>query len=155
MKLYLEIQNTTQCKNVPTRVLMEEWVKTALEMLDYREPITELTIRIVDELESKQLNLQYRAKDKPTNILSFPFEAPPQVPCDLLGDLVICSQIVEQEALAQSKSLQDHWAHLLIHGVLHLLGFDHIEEDEANEMETLEIAILESLAIKNPYILLN
>ena len=152
MQLSLEVQNTIECKALPTKAQMCEWVKMALTMAGYRSPSAEITVRIVSQTESEHLNSEYRNKNKPTNILSFPFEAPPQVTCDLLGDLVICFQVVEQEAIEQSKSFQNHWAHLLVHGTLHLLGFDHIEEEEAEEMEGLEISILESLEIKNPYI---
>ena len=90
---------------------------------------------MVDEVESQQLNHEYRGKNKPTNVLSFPFEAPPaRIPCDLLGDLSICQQVVEQEAKQQGKAVIDHWAHMLVHGTLHLLGFDHIESaDKRNK----------------------
>lgn len=98
----------------------------------------EVTVRIVDEAESHALNLNYRGKDKPTNVLSFPFEAPSGMEMDLLGDLVICRQVVEREAIEQNKPLQAHWAHMVVHGSLHLLGYDHIEDDEAEEMESLE-----------------
>ncbi|MCO4751986.1 rRNA maturation RNase YbeY, partial [Vibrio cholerae O1 biovar El Tor] len=96
----------------------------------------EVTVRIVDEAESHALNLNYRGKDKPTNVLSFPFEAPSGMEMDLLGDLVICRQVVEREAIEQNKPLQAHWAHMVVHGSLHLLGYDHIEDDEAEEMES-------------------
>ncbi|PMJ90460.1 rRNA maturation RNase YbeY [Vibrio sp. 10N.261.55.A7] len=112
----------------------------------------EVTIRIVDIEESHQLNLQYRGKDKPTNVLSFPFEAPPGVELDLLGDLIICRQVVEQEAKEQEKPLMAHWAHMVVHGSLHLLGYDHIEDDEAEEMESLETEFLMSMGFQDPYI---
>ncbi|WP_392566919.1 rRNA maturation RNase YbeY [Utexia brackfieldae] len=111
----------------------------------------ELTIRIVDEQESQSLNNTYRHKDKPTNVLSFPFESPVEIEVPLLGDLIICKTVVEAEALAQNKSLESHWAHMVVHGCLHLLGYDHISDEEAEEMESLEIEIMQTLGFKNPY----
>lgn len=112
---------------------------------------SEITIRVVSEQESQTLNHQYRNKDKPTNVLSFPFESPAQIQIDLLGDLVICADIVEKEAKLQNKLISHHWAHMIIHGTLHLLGFDHVEEQQAQQMEALEIALLAKLAIDDPY----
>ena len=111
----------------------------------------EITIRIVDEMESQHLNHEYRGKDKPTNVLSFPFDAPPGVELELLGDLVICRQVVEREAKEQEKDLFAHWAHMVVHGSLHLLGYDHIQDDEAEEMEAIEISVLNALGFENPY----
>ncbi len=113
---------------------------------------SELTIRLVDVAESHELNLTYRGKDKPTNVLSFPFEAPPGIEMPLLGDLIICRQVVEQEASEQGKPLEAHWAHMVVHGSLHLLGYDHIEDDEAEEMEGLETEIMLALGYEDPYI---
>jgi len=98
------------------------------------------------------LNQQYRGKDKPTNVLSFPFEVPEEIELDLLGDLIICTKVVEQEAKQQHKVLHTHWAHLVIHGCLHLLGYDHINEQDAEEMEKLEVQLLSTLNISDPYI---
>ncbi|EKL10878.1 rRNA maturation RNase YbeY, partial [Vibrio cholerae] len=112
----------------------------------------EVTVRIVDEAESHALNLNYRGKDKPTNVLSFPFEAPSGMEMDLLGDLVICRQVVEREAIEQNKPLQAHWAHMVVHGSLHLLGYDHIEDDEAEEMESLETEIMQEMGFTDPYL---
>lgn len=112
----------------------------------------EVTVRIVDEAESNELNLTYRGKDKPTNVLSFPFEAPPGLELPLLGDLVICRQVVEHEAAEQGKPLMAHWAHMVVHGSLHLLGYDHIEDDEAEEMEALERDIMQELGFADPYL---
>ena len=106
----------------------------------------------VDEAESHELNLTYRGKDKPTNVLSFPFEAPPGIEMPLLGDLIICRQVVEQEAKEQQKPLEAHWAHMVVHGSLHLLGYDHIEDNEAEEMESLETEIMLALGYEDPYI---
>jgi probable rRNA maturation factor len=108
-------------------------------------------VRIVGEQESAELNEQYRHKSGPTNILSFPVDVPEGIELDLLGDLVICAPVVEKEALEQGKLLAHHWAHIIVHGVLHLLGYDHIDDDEAELMENKEIAILNKLHINNPY----
>lgn len=150
MAITLDLQLATQStKNLPQADDFQTWVDAALSK--YNKPF-ELTVRIVDITESQSLNLQYRDKDKPTNVLSFPFEVPDGVDLDLLGDLIICKAVVEQEATEQNKTLQAHWAHMVIHGCLHLLGFDHISEDEALEMEGLEIDILAQLGFANPYI---
>lgn len=116
----------------------------------YQE-IFEVTLRIVDIAESRQLNSDYRNKDKPTNVLSFPFEAPEHIEMPFLGDLVVCAAVVAQEAKEQDKPVTNHWAHLCVHGLLHLLGYDHIDETEAQEMEGLETAILAKLNIDDPY----
>lgn len=111
----------------------------------------EITLRFVDELESQQLNNDYRQKNKPTNVLSFEFEAPEHIQMSFLGDLVICAAVVEQEAKEQQKKPIEHLTHLCIHGLLHLLGYDHINENDAEEMETLETNILAKLNINDPY----
>lgn len=110
-----------------------------------------VSIRLVDTDESQTLNNRYRHKNKPTNVLSFPCEIPPEVELNLLGDLVICAEVVEREALEQGKTNKAHWAHMVVHGCLHLLGYDHIEETEAQEMESLETAILLELGFPPPY----
>ncbi|TKI05468.1 rRNA maturation RNase YbeY [Martelella alba] len=111
----------------------------------------EVTIRLVDEAESHALNLTYRGMDKPTNVLSFPFDAPPQVRLPLLGDLVICRQVVEREAAEQDAAPDAHWAHMVVHGCLHLLGYDHILDDEAEQMEGLEADIMLAMGYPDPY----
>ncbi|MCL1043100.1 rRNA maturation RNase YbeY [Shewanella marisflavi] len=146
--LNLDLQLATEASEVPTQAQFESWVRLAL---GNTMPEAELTIRLVDEAESQQLNHTYRGKDKPTNVLSFPFESPPEVELPLLGDLVICVPVVEQEAKAQAKSLEAHWAHMVVHGCLHLLGYDHIIDNEAEEMESLETQLIESLGFPNPY----
>ena len=110
-------------------------------------------MRIVDEAESQQLNFDYREKDKPTNVLSFPFQCPPGIELPLLGDLVICAQVVAREAAEQQKTVTAHWAHMVVHGCLHLLGFDHINDEDAAEMEAEEIQILQELGFANPYLI--
>lgn len=146
---YLDIQLATTTVNYPGPEQFQTWVDC---VLTDPEQDSEIVIRIVDEAESAALNQQYRHKAGPTNILSFPFEAPDGFELDLLGDLVICAPVLAEEALEQNKSLFDHWAHITIHGVLHLLGYDHIEAAEAEEMEALEIKILSQLTINNPYL---
>jgi probable rRNA maturation factor len=138
---------------LPTEAQIQQWVNAALNEVS-SDPTQEfeLTIRLVNNEESQQLNAQYRGKDKPTNVLSFPFEVPDGIELNLLGDLIICIDVMKKEADEQNKALFDHWAHLVIHGCLHLVGFDHISDSEALEMETIEIAILAKLGIINPYL---
>jgi len=146
--LDLDLQIAVNNSSIPTQVEFETWVRTAIGQT---MPEVELTIRVVEIAESQQLNLTYRGKDKPTNVLSFPFEAPPEVELPLLGDLVICAKVVEQEATEQNKPLNAHWAHMVIHGCLHLLGYDHIIDEEADEMESLETQLVEGLGFSAPY----
>lgn len=132
----------------PDAAQFQLWAEAALADLDED---CELSIRLVDEGESAELNSRYRGKTGPTNVLSFPFESPIEIEPRLLGDLVICVPVVEREAAEQAKATNHHWAHMVVHGCLHLLGYDHIEEDEAEQMEALEIQILQALEIANPY----
>ncbi|WP_370869861.1 rRNA maturation RNase YbeY [Methylobacter sp.] len=144
----IEIQTVFESADQPDQQQIQLWIDTALD--DYEQD-TEIVVRIVDEQESAELNEQYRHKSGPTNILSFPVDLPEGIELDLLGDLVICAPVVEKEALEQDKLLAHHWAHIIVHGVLHLLGYDHIDDDEAELMENKEIAILNKLHINNPY----
>lgn len=149
MSIELDLQLAVEQETgLPTFEQFSQWLNAAVTLF---QPDAEVTIRIVDSEESQQLNHEYRGKNKPTNVLSFPFEAPPGIEMDLLGDLIICRQVVEQEANEQGKPLMAHWAHMVVHGSLHLLGYDHIEDDEAEEMESLEIEILDKMGIANPY----
>ena len=118
---------------------------------DLEKGESELLIRFVDKLEIQQLNRDYRHKDITTNVLSFPSDLPIEIDESILGDVVICIDVVIEEAQVQNKKFEDHLIHMAIHGTLHLLGFDHIKEEEAIEMESLEIKILEKLKIDNPY----
>ena len=120
-------------------------------VIDYCGRFFQVSIEIVSLKVSQELNKTYRQIDKPTNVLSFPMDLPDFVEEDLIGDLVICASVVEQQAHDQNKPIDHHWAHLCIHGCLHLMGYDHIEEDEAEKMENIEIKLLNSLNIKNPY----
>ena len=141
----VEIQRIIDVPGIPADEQFTEWVNTV------NQKDMDMVIRIVDEAESQQLNNDYRGKDKPTNVLSFPFEAPPGVPVEYLGDLVVCAPVVEREAEEQKKALNDHWAHMIVHGVLHLMGYDHQNDSEADEMEGLEIETLSRLGIPDPY----
>jgi probable rRNA maturation factor len=144
----LDLQIACEWENLPSQSQFESWANAALQTL---KPDAELTIRISESQESQQLNHQYRGKNKPTNVLSFPFEVPPGIELPLIGDLIICPEVVLQEALEQEKSFHDHFAHMVIHGCLHLMGYDHITSEEADEMETFEKTLLGDLNIADPY----
>jgi probable rRNA maturation factor len=144
----VEIQTIFESAGQPSEAQIQLWIDTALEDIN-RD--TEIVVRIVDEQESAELNEQYRHKQGATNILSFPVEIPEGIDLNLLGDLVVCAPVLEQEAQQQSKILAHHWAHIIIHGVLHLLGYDHLDDEQAEEMESKEITLLQKLAIRNPY----
>jgi probable rRNA maturation factor len=141
------LQNASSAATVPAVSDFERWLAVALESM----AAAILTIRIVDEAESAELNQRYRQKSGATNVLSFPADLPDEVELPLLGDLVICAPLVQSEALAQGKPVTAHWAHLVIHGSLHLLGYDHIEMAEAQEMESLETLLLQQLGFPDPY----
>lgn len=135
---------------IPNKSLIRRWATKALK----NHRITnELTIRIVNRDEMTELNKTYRNKNGPTNVLSFPFEMPDQIDLEqhILGDIVICAAIVNQEAQEQHKLLDAHWAHMVVHGVYHLLGYDHETDAEAEEMEALEIKTMQELGFTNPY----
>jgi probable rRNA maturation factor len=147
MTIELEVQRATVFQPLPDDRQFELWVAA---VLGDRESSV-LTIRLVDREEGRRLNHRYRGKDAATNVLSFPADVPAEIDLPLLGDIVICAPLVAEEAQAQRKSAEAHWAHLTIHGVLHLLGHDHQRAEEAEAMERLEIGLLESLGIANPY----
>jgi len=135
---------------IPTDTMIKSWIAATLKKISHTAPV-QLSIRIVDEQEISGLNKKYRNKNQATNVLSFPYQAFPGVDVSLLGDVVVCAKVVEQEAQQQYKSVEQHWAHMIVHGTLHLLGFDHIDEADAEQMENLEIDILADLGIPNPY----
>lgn len=135
---------------LPASISFRRWVEAALRGAKRHKP-AELAIRIVDLDEGRALNSDYRGKDYATNVLSFPAELPTGLALPLIGDLAICAPVVLREAAEQGKLPRDHWAHLTIHGVLHLLGYDHVEDGEAEAMETLETRILAGLGIADPY----
>lgn len=144
----IELDNACNAAGVPEEGCFRQWVSAALRGLRERAIVS---IRIVDEKESAVLNAQYRQKDYATNVLSFPSDLPEDFDPPIIGDLAICAAVVTREAAAQQKPLAAHWAHMVVHGTLHLLGFDHIDEADASQMETREIAILQSLGFNNPY----
>lgn len=149
VNLDLDVQYAaSHAGELPARDMIETWVKAALEG---RREEAQLVVRIVDEEESRQLNERYRHRRGPTNVLSFAFEKPELLDPPLLGDVVICAPLVEAEAREQGKPLLAHWAHLVVHGVLHLLGYDHEKDDEARTMEALETSILAKLGYPDPY----
>ena len=142
-KLAATIQYVSEANNLPNASQFRKWAKAALRV------DTEVTIRIVDEAEGKALNSTYRGKDYATNVLTFPLTETPH----LMGDIVVCAPVVVAEAAAQNKSLEAHFAHLTVHGVLHLHGYDHETEAQAELMESLEITILQKLGYANPYLI--
>jgi len=152
MHIDLEIQRATSTLNSPDDEQFQQWVEAVPGGKSV--PCT-LTIRIVDEQEARRLNQDYRNRDYATNVLSFPAELPEGLPTDIrqsqLGDILICAPVVAREAGEQGRTETDHWAHLTIHGILHLLGYDHLQNEEAVIMETLETDILAKLGISDPY----
>ncbi|AMA44582.1 rRNA maturation RNase YbeY [Pseudomonas monteilii] len=146
--LELDLQRATEAA-APDDAAFRRWCELALRQ---RSADSEMTIRLVDLDEGRDLNHTYRHKDYATNVLSFPADVPDELlDIPLLGDLVICVPVVEREAAEQGKALEAHWAHLVIHGCLHLLGYDHIDDDEAEEMEALERTLLAELGHPDPY----
>ena len=152
MRAELEVQRATTLASVPDNDQFQLWVDAAL---DGKSNQFSLSIRIVDETEAQSFNRDYRNKDHATNVLTFPAELPEGLPTVIrqsqMGDLLICAPVVAHEATEQRRSETDHWAHLTIHGVLHLLGYDHEQADEADVMESLETEILAKLGISDPY----
>lgn len=150
MNVELDVQYaaTDNDSEPPSPALIESWVEAALSG---QRDEAELAVRIVTVEEIQQLNRTYRKQDKPTNVLSFPFDQSHGVELPLLGDVVICAAVVAQEAQQQHKPLWNHWAHMVVHGVLHLIGYDHIDEVEAERMEALEVEVLQRVGISNPY----
>ncbi len=148
--VHLSLASGLSRKGIPQRATFESWVAATLAALRRRRA-TELSIRIVDADQGRALNLQYRESDYATNVLSFPADLPPALKLPLIGDLVICAPVIASEAKAQGKKLRDHYAHMTVHGVLHLLGHDHQIDDEAERMEAWETLILARLGIADPY----
>jgi probable rRNA maturation factor len=149
MKLELDVQYASTAPDLPGTEQIRHWVEAALAG---RRTNAELGIRLVDESEGARFNKHFRGRSGATNVLSFPYEALPGMgDCDLIGDLVICAPLVVREAREQGKSLKARWAHMLVHGVLHLLGYNHPNASEAAEMEKLETQILCQLGFQAPY----
>lgn len=143
-QVYIEYGAHTDCPDLKT---IKKWVDATLPHLSHYS----VAIKIVDETEMTQLNHHYRKKNQPTNVLSFPCLLPPTLRTNHLGDIAICAAVLKKEAQIQQKSLPAHWAHMVVHGVLHLIGYDHISDQEALIMETLEKKILHNLGFPNPY----
>ena len=146
--LSIVVQNPAAETSVPTDIQLIQWAEAAL---DTRCQQAEITIRIVDPTEGTGLNTHYRHKDGPTNVLSFSYTPPIGMEALLLGDIVICASVVAAEAKDQQKPLEAHWAHMVVHGVLHLLGYDHEQAADAVIMEALENTILKALDFEPPY----
>lgn len=153
MSITIELQNDTKIANIPSLKQFQDWFREILTTIpseiDKNKKI--LTIRIVDEEESALLNETYHRKKGPTNILSFPDDPIPGFSSESFGDLAICAPLIIKEATQQHKKIEACWAHLFVHGVLHLLDYDHINEKNAHVMEALEIKILQKLGFNNPY----
>lgn len=149
MKLHVDIQ-TASSEPVPAEDDLRSWIAAALAGRTTQEQV-EVSVRLVDADEMATLNETYRGKQGPTNVLSFPADLPAELAIPLLGDIVICAPVVRAEAAQQGKSARAHWAHMTIHGSLHLLGYDHIQEEDAAIMEALESAILNELNFTCPY----
>ena len=152
MNLSIDIQKACASEDSPDEDSIKRWVSAAIR--DERDEC-ELSIRIVDEQESADFNQRYRGKSGATNVLSFPFDAVTPEPLPILGDLVICAPVLVREAAEQQKTITAHWARIVIHGVLHLLGYDHIEDQDAEQMECLETEIMLVLDFPPPYRILD
>lgn len=149
MNVQVDIQ-TASAEPVPDEDDIRGWIRAALAGRTTLDEV-EISVRLVDSDEMAALNSKYRGKSGPTNVLSFPAALPETLELPLLGDIVICAPVVRSEAAAQGKDENAHWAHMTVHGTLHLLGYDHIEESDADFMETAETAILAQLDYANPY----
>lgn len=153
MNVQVDVQTACDDDTVPETTSVDAWVTRAVEAVGTRTDV-DVSVRIVDAEEIQALNREYRDKDKPTNVLSFPAGPIGGLPEDapvLLGDIVVCASVVGSEAREQGKTVGDHWAHMLVHGTLHLLGFDHETDSEATDMEALETRILTANGLPDPY----
>lgn len=147
-ELFVDVMNNSASTQLPNDDALIQWATAAVGA---HRSEAEISLLIVDEEEGAALNEQWRGKVGPTNVLSFPSDLPPELELPLLGDLIVCAPVVEREAQEQGKTLESHWAHMIIHGTLHLLGYDHIDEEEAEQMEALETQVLASLGYADPY----
>jgi probable rRNA maturation factor len=153
MTIQVDVQNACDDDTAPDNAIIASWVNRAVDGSG-TTGVSEVSVRVVSAEEIRALNKRYRSKDKPTNVLSFPAGKVSGLPADIpvvLGDIVICASVVRDEAAAQRKVIEDHWAHMLVHGTLHLLGFDHESDSEAAEMEALETTILCDHGLADPY----
>ncbi|OED48645.1 rRNA maturation RNase YbeY [Endozoicomonas sp. (ex Bugula neritina AB1)] len=147
-KVMIDIQIASTSSSLPDTEDFQRWAEAAV---GGHRTEAEISLLIVDAEEGAELNQQWRHKQGPTNVLSFPSDLPAELELPLLGDLVVCAPVVEREASVQNKTLQAHWAHMIVHGTLHLLGYDHIEDNNAEEMEALETVIIQNLGFPDPY----
>lgn len=147
-QIEISLQNASDSDEVPEEGNLRRWALNALAPFS---DSAEICLRIVNMDESAKLNQEYRDKSGPTNVLSFPYPREAFETVEIQGDLVLCAEVVKKEAVEQSKSLEAHWAHMVTHGILHLLGYDHIQDKDADEMEQLEIQLLDKLGYPNPY----
>ena len=153
MKILVDVQQACDDDTIPATEIVQTWVARAIDAADVQGDV-EVSVRIVDADEIQGLNRQYRDKDKATNVLSFPagpLAGMPDAAPSLLGDIVVCASVVAREAVEQNKSADAHWAHMLVHGTLHLLGHDHEADAEAAEMEALETQVLTGHGLPDPY----
>ena len=149
----IEVQIASQASDIPSTEDIRRWVEGAIDATETADS-RDVSVRVVDEDEMRTLNREYRDQDKPTNVLSFAagdVEGLPPGEASVLGDVIICADVVRREANEQGKSVADHWGHMIVHGILHLTGHDHMSESEASEMEQLEKEILAGLGIADPY----
>lgn len=146
--IHVHVQQATEAAYIPDAQAFQRWIQAATEG---RISTAEVSIRIIDDQEMQALNLLYRYQNKPTNVLSFPMDNPEFVDVPLLGDVVLCAQVICKEAEQQGKSAEAHWAHMVVHSILHLLGFDHEEPEQAEEMEGIETQIMQGLGYPAPY----
>ena len=149
MKVNVDIENVSSYEDIPDQKCFHRWVSASLS--NYKKS-AEVAIKIINEAESAKLNYRFRKKNCATNILSFPADLPKSLNFPLLGDLAVCVQVVMREAIEQNKEINAHWAHMIVHGSLHLIGYDHEDDLAAKNMEALEIKILGDLDFPSPYI---
>ena len=135
---------------IPDEQLVTSWIEAVIKEIKYENPV-QVSFCVVNKQEITTLNNKYRNMNKTTNVLSFPYESMPGIEVPLLGDIVVCAEVVNEEAQQQNKSLPQHWAHMVVHGLLHLLGYDHIEDADAQIMESVEIQVLSNIGFSNPY----
>lgn len=152
MHLSLDLDNGCEDADSPDEDQLRRWISAALRSQAGSRDDAEIALKIVDETEGAALNQQYRGRQGATNVLSFPFAAVTPEPLPMLGDLVICAPVVAREAAEQNKSSEAHWAHMLVHGVLHLLGHDHLTDEDAERMEALETQIMQQMDYPAPYL---
>lgn len=153
-RVLVDVFQACDDNTIPAADVVKNWIVLAANAAGHSSDI-EVSVRIVDADESRALNHEYRGKDKPTNVLSFPAGRIEGLPNDVpvqLGDIVVCASVVGEEAIEQGKAIADHWAHMLVHGTLHLMGYDHETDAEAAEMEALETQILMKSGLKDPYL---